>query len=330
MRIGSVLGSLPRVVAMALAIAAPARAAGPATVADPVAARLVAEAGSIAPGQTLWLGLHLDIAPGWHVYWRNPGDSGLPTEIAWTLPAGFAAGDIAWPVPQRFVVGTIGNYGYAGSADLLVPITAPSSLTTSVTPGVTAASPVRLEAHASWLVCSDICIPGEAKLALDLPVAATPAPPVPAVAALFEAARNRLPQTAGFATRVAVSPRELRLSIPQAALAGIDRPTASFFPFEANIVDAAAEPREEPRADGLDLVLSRASGPAATLPTGPTAASPATLDGVLALRGADGTERAYAISASLVSAPQAARPPPLQGDAAVGWWQALLLAFWAA
>ncbi len=306
MRIRANLRSLLCVMAMAFAIAAPVRALGAAAIADPVAARLVAESGSIAPGRTLWLGLHLDIAPGWHVYWRNPGDSGLPTEIAWTLPTGFGAGDIAWPAPRRFVVGTIGNYGYSGSVDLLAPIAAP--------PDATIDGAVRIAAHASWLVCSDICIPGEATLALDLPVTAEPAPPDPAVAALFAAARDRLPQAAGFETRVAVSATELRLSIPEAALAGIDRPTAAFFPFDSNVVDAAAEPRQQPRAGGLDLVLSRASGPLASLPT--------TLDGVLAVRSADGAERAYAISA-----PQRTTPAPAPGEPAVGWWQALLLAF---
>src|SRR5258708_2494423 len=115
---------------------------------DPVAARLVPEAGSVVPGGTLWVDLHLEIDPGWHTYWRNPGDSGLPTEIAWELPAGFSAGDIEWPAPERFVLGTIGNYGYHGSTDLLVPIAAPVALK----PGDTA----QLAAKASWLVCSDI------------------------------------------------------------------------------------------------------------------------------------------------------------------------------
>ena len=101
--------------------------------APPLAAELVkpalyAESTTVAPGKTLWLDVRLTVATGWHIYWRNAGDSGLPTEIAWTLPSGFAAGDIAWPTPERFVVGPIGNYGYTGDTDLLVPIAAPASL----------------------------------------------------------------------------------------------------------------------------------------------------------------------------------------------------------
>src|SRR5690348_10936794 len=65
---------------------------------DLVKADLVAEAASIAPGATLWTDLRLVIKPGWHIYWRNPGDSGLPTAIDWTLPPGYSAGPIRWPV----------------------------------------------------------------------------------------------------------------------------------------------------------------------------------------------------------------------------------------
>ena len=301
MRSGVILGGLMAGLAAALAIAAPVSAAGARVPADPVAARLIPESGAVAPGETLWVDLHLDITPGWHVYWRNPGDSGLPTEIAWDLPAGFKAGEIAWPTPERFVVGTIGNYGYAGSADLLVPIAAPAGLQ----PG----GAVHLAAQATWLVCSDICIPGEAKLALDLPAAAAMAPD-PTAASLFAAARERLPQTAKFTARFMVLPRELRLVVPEAAVTGIDKPSAAFFPYDGNVVDAAAEPKEERRADGLAVVLTRMSGPAAILP--------ARLHGVLVVRGAGGVDRAYSISA--------ARTAAANDEPGVGWWEALMLA----
>src|SRR5438874_3451669 len=162
---------LAAVFAIALAAALPA-SAGSATEPHPVTARLVPELAAVAPGATLWIDLHLDIAPGWHTYWRNPGDSGLPTEIAWTLPAGFTAGDIMWPVPERFVVDGLGNYGYRDAVDLLIPIAASQNVESGGT--------ANLAAAVSWLVCSDICIPGDAKLALALPVGAGPATPDPA------------------------------------------------------------------------------------------------------------------------------------------------------
>jgi thiol:disulfide interchange protein/DsbC/DsbD-like thiol-disulfide interchange protein len=281
---------------------------------DPVTARLVAETGSIASGETVWVALHLEMRPGWHVYWRNPGDSGLPTEIAWTLPPGLAAGEIAWPTPERFVVDKIGNYGYAGAVDLLVPLTA--------TAGPKAADPkpgdvAPIAAHASWLACSDICIPGEADLSLALPVTAAPAAPDPAQAGLFAAARSHLPQPAGFATRIAAAGDDLRLHVPEATLAGIPNPTVSFFPAEPNLIDAAAEPRQQRISGGIDLLLHRTAGPTAI------ATLPQSIDGVLVVRGGNGTERSYAVSAPVSAA---AAEPAAGGTPVSGWWQALLLA----
>ena len=216
-------------------------------------ARLVPELSAVAPGATLWIDLHLDIAPGWHIYWRNPGDSGLPTEIAWTLPAGFTAGDIVWPVPEHFVVEGLGNYGYRDAVDLLIPITVGQD----VKPGATA----RVEAAASWLVCSDICIPGDAKLALALPVSAAPLPPDPAATGLFAAARSRLPKPAAFEAGFGVTKDQLRLMLPEAAFSGIEQPSAVFFPFDANVVDAAAEPKLQRRGSGFELLLQRCEHP---------------------------------------------------------------------
>ena len=86
-----------------------------------VRAELVAHAPQgVAPGQPLWLGLQITHQPGWHTYWKNPGDSGLPTELTWTLPEGADVGDIAWPVPQKIRVDNMANYGYDGT--VLLPV----------------------------------------------------------------------------------------------------------------------------------------------------------------------------------------------------------------
>ena len=118
----------------------------------------------IAPGQPLWLGLQLRHQPGWHTYWKNSGDSGLPTQLNWTLPGGVQAGEIAWPVPQRLAVGSLlVNYGYDGTVLLPVPL--------QLSPGFQSASgqmTVRLQA--SWLVCRQECIPQEGDFTLTLPL----------------------------------------------------------------------------------------------------------------------------------------------------------------
>jgi thiol:disulfide interchange protein/DsbC/DsbD-like thiol-disulfide interchange protein len=285
-----------------LSLAPPAVAAPP-LAGDLVKPALYAESASLAPGKTLWLDLHLQVAPGWHIYWKNPGDSGLPTEIAWTLPAGFSAGEINWPVPERFVVGGLANFGYAESADLLMPITPPAGLD----PGGT----VHLDATVKYLVCSEICIPGEGKVALDLP--AGPGTPDPAEAARFAAARQNLPVIAPFAAHFTAEANDLRLIVPAAAFTGITRPIAEFFPDADNAIDDSATPKITLQNGGLALVMAKSMSPAAAMPR--------ILDGVLVLRGADGNAHGYLVRAT------AAAPTPTEETSLIGWWQALLFAF---
>jgi thiol:disulfide interchange protein len=307
MRITSILRGISALALVAMLFAWSTLADGPPAPKDLVKAQLAAEAGSTTPGATLWVDLHLEIKPGWHIYWQNPGDSGLPTAIDWDLPPGFSAGHILWPVPEHFVQNGIGNYGYAGSADLLVPIAASKELAT----GQTAV----LEAEASWLACADICIPGGAKLSLSLPVAAQLPAAEPAVAPLFAAARGRLPVPAPFETRFATGTHYYRVLVPASAFTGMRNPAGMFFPIDAALIDAAAEPGVSQHEDRLEIVLRRAAEPTGARP----AVVPATLDGVLSLRGEDGAERYFAISAN----PSAALP----AESGVAWWEALLLAF---
>ncbi|MEP7208238.1 MAG: thioredoxin family protein [Casimicrobiaceae bacterium] len=144
----------------ALVGALPARGAPVRT--EHVEAELVAGRTAIVPGETLTVALRLKLAPGWHTYWRNPGDSGLPTTLAWQLPEGAVAGPIQWPAPKTLPVGPMVNYGYEGEVMHLVDLQMPSSL---------GASPVNLAARAEWLVCKETCIPEGADLSLTLPVA---------------------------------------------------------------------------------------------------------------------------------------------------------------
>ncbi len=293
-----------QLVALATAFSAgsAARAIEPPNPQELVRVELVAETASVASPATLWVDAHFTIKPGWHIYWRNPGDSGLPTAIEWNIPRGFSAGSILWPVPERFVQGGIGNYGYAGSADLLVPITAAKDLA----PGSTA----RLAGEASWLVCADICIPGSAKLSLSLPVAAGPIAPDPAAAALFAKIRRQLPLPAAFEARFIANAKEYVLRVPESALVDLHDPKGTFFPNDDTLIDHAAETRASRRGDGLEIALPKAAAAAAV---------PATLDGVLVLRGRDGAERAFEISA---------RPAPATPtENGLAWWEALLLAF---
>src|ERR1700753_1260491 len=131
---------------------------------DNVKARLVSEVSGVAPGQVFWVALEFDIRDGWHTYWRNPGDSGQATQLTWQLPPGFTAGDIVWTTPHLFEVKPLVNYGYAKHGGHVIQVTAPKDLKMG--------APVALAAKASWLVCSDVCIPEDANLTLSLPSSA--------------------------------------------------------------------------------------------------------------------------------------------------------------
>ena len=172
---------------LGLLLASPASFAlsGNVVATDNVKARLVSENAAIAPGQSFWVALELNIRDGWHTYWRNPGDSGQATTLKWQLPPGFTAGDIVWPAPHRFEIPPLVNYGYAKQALHLVKITAPQDLKVG--------SQVQLSAKAGWLVCSDVCIPEDADLQLKLPVSGAAGAADPADGALFTTARSELP-----------------------------------------------------------------------------------------------------------------------------------------
>lgn len=124
-----------------------------------VEAQLHASHLEAAPGERITLALRLKMREGWHTYWRNAGDSGEATEIAWELPAGFQAGPIQWPTPHILPVGPITNYGFEGEILLPVELQVPAQL---------AGGETRIVANARWLVCADVCIPEEARLQLAL------------------------------------------------------------------------------------------------------------------------------------------------------------------
>lgn len=129
---------------------------------DQARAELLAHApDGVGAGKAVWVGLQITHAPEWHTYWKNSGDSGLPTELRWTLPPGVTAGPIAWPTPRKFPIGNLANYGYDGTVVLPVPLT--------VEPGFTG-SHLDVQLYAAWLVCRKECIPEEGNFALRIPV----------------------------------------------------------------------------------------------------------------------------------------------------------------
>jgi thiol:disulfide interchange protein/DsbC/DsbD-like thiol-disulfide interchange protein len=215
---------------------------------DNVKAHLVSEVGAIAPGQSFWVALEFNIRDGWHTYWRNPGDSGQATKLVWQLPPGFTAGDIVWTTPHRFEIPPLVNYGYAKHAVHLVNITAPKDLR----PG----TPVVLAAKASWLVCSDVCIPEDAQLQVTLPVNTQPGVVDQADAALFTAARGELPSAQLAATTARVQNGQLVIALGKEW--GTTLPqikSLAFFPYDDGGIEYAAPQTLTRNKDGVELAM---------------------------------------------------------------------------
>jgi thiol:disulfide interchange protein DsbD len=119
----------------------------------------------IVAGETLWLGLQIQHQAHWHTYWRNPGDSGLATELQWQLPEGLKPGNLIWPAPQKIPVGSMANYGYEGTVLLVTPVQVAPKFKANE-----ASSDITVQLHASWLVCKQECIPQEGDFVVRVPV----------------------------------------------------------------------------------------------------------------------------------------------------------------
>ncbi|HET7085187.1 MAG TPA: protein-disulfide reductase DsbD domain-containing protein [Rhizomicrobium sp.] len=282
---------------LALALATPAFAqdGGP-----KVHARLVAEDKAIAPGGTIMVALEEKIAPGWHTYWKNPGDAGAPTEIQWTLPSGWKAGPIQWPRPKRLPVGPLMDYGYEGTPWLLMTLTAPADAAGSAT----------LKAAVSWLVCEKICIPEDAIVTLNLAVGKQEADA--SVAKDFADARALLPVASPWKLNYALG-NTLDLYVAAPSLAAAHPTSADFFPAKGGLIKNPAPQLVGYAKDGLVLRLT----------PGPKVSG--LLEGLLVLTSSDGS-----IQALEVSAPPGPVPSAEFNSAAAGGdltlWLAILSA----
>ncbi len=121
---------------------------------------IASEVKIVAANKPFWVLVHFALKDDWHIYWKNPGDSGLSPTLNWTLPQGFAAEAIHWPAPKRIVYDTIVDYGYDGEATLLVPIMPPKDLPAN--------EPIEIKVKAGWLICNQVCIPERGEVALTL------------------------------------------------------------------------------------------------------------------------------------------------------------------
>jgi thiol:disulfide interchange protein/DsbC/DsbD-like thiol-disulfide interchange protein len=194
-----------------------------------IAASLVPESGVVVPGRTVTLALMMRPSRGWHGYWKNPGDSGIETKIAWDLPAGFTAGPIQYPVPGRLIVSGLMNYVYERDYAQLVEMRVPADLA----PGTRL--PIR--ARVDYLACTDeICVPETANVAVDLEAGSKPG--AQADNARFDRFRQALPKPLGSEARFERAGNRFRLAIPFPA--GLELREPYFYPLTDGALTYAA------------------------------------------------------------------------------------------
>ena len=198
-------------------------------------ATLITDTDQALPGHPFHVALRLRLAPGWHTYWKNPGDAGVAPEITLALPEGTVAGPVTWPTPEREAEGTLTTYAYRG--DVVLPQT--------VTPGQS--TPLDISAHAEWLVCRDVCVPESGDFELLLGRGAN-APS--AQAALF--ANAIVPSTAPFETSIAP---DGTLDLSGAGLPA-SIAAAEFIPAEDGVVERSGKQAVRSRDGAVDLALT--------------------------------------------------------------------------
>ena len=195
---------------------------------DPVHVSLLSEVKSCSAGNDFWIGTLFTIDPGWHIYWSNPGDAGMATKVSLKLPQDFTAGDIYWPYPEKFDEENTITFGYREKVLLLNRITPPEKIN---------GDSVKIDAEISWLMCKDICLPGEASLSVSLPVKKeTILDETNTV--LFDEARTKLPVYKNdWKIKSSRENREIKIYINPPEWFGDQINKLIFFPLEGGIYD---------------------------------------------------------------------------------------------
>lgn len=276
-----------------------------------VRAELIAETDSIVPGQPFRVGLHLVMDEHWHVYWRNPGDAGLPPKIKWNLPEGFTASQIQWPYPDRFEVPPLVSFGFYDSVLLPVEITPPQSLSDR--------DQIEISADAEWLACKEECIPGQANLSLSMPNGSQ-AGINERHADLFNHVDRRIPLSgSGWQVFAAVENDYLILSLKQPEWFEGTLSDIYFFPYEKGIIDNSHKQELTAADNGFLLNIKLAKN---------IQEIPDSIAGILisdsGWRGTD-SEKAIAFSAEIGYQPDT--PQAVASIDQISIWKALLFAF---
>lgn len=208
--------------------------------------RLISEQDAAAAGKSFWVGIDLRMDAGWHVYWQNPGDSGLAPKIKWQLSQDIKAGDIQWPYPERLNLGPLTSFGYEHEVLLPVPVTIDADFQSQA---------INLHGQVNWLTCREECIPGKAEVNLSIPLVKDASGSFNAFKPIFDHARQDLPKSIASITSYAMlDGNQWRLDI-QVPLKHEGK--IIFYPFRDDVIEHAALQDTQATGHGYRLVLTK-------------------------------------------------------------------------
>lgn len=228
----------------AFAILSPAHAPAYAMEAPETGLRLFAPQASVAPGQSLDLAFEFDVKPGWHLYWKNPGDTGLAPAVRWSGTPGLEQTPLAFPTPQTFSFAGFTNYGYLRPFTLLSSAKIPADVSGKVT----------INAALEWLACDDkICVPESGKTSITLNVEPAASPQAGKADPFFASAREALPLAADWPGKAAIDGEVLRAQF-EVPFTQADVAIVQFFPETPSvIVYEAAQSVSWPREGVIEI-----------------------------------------------------------------------------
>lgn len=216
---------------------------------ESVEAELISGNTVIKAGEPFWAALVLRLDPHWHTYWVNPGDSGYAAQIEWQLPEGFTAGDFQWPTPKRIPTPPLMSYGYETEVVLPVKITPPATLTEGQV--------YRVGGDAHWLMCKDICLPGDTPLYLDI-TAGAEADAHPVFGPVIQTTLSRMPANPlGLTAEVAYTDKDVTLTVTSPDASALPGDGFMFIPATEGVIQDS-EPQKTTLENGvLTLTMPR-------------------------------------------------------------------------
>lgn len=209
--------------------------------------QLVSERNVLQPGGSMWIGLLFHLDKGWHIYWKNPGDSGEPPKVQWVLPLGFKVSELHWPAPIRLGAAPIVDYGYENQVLLMSTLDAPASSQKD--------SPATVVADVRYIVCREICIPGKAHLTLSVPLAANSALQFSEWHPLFQKTEAQFPRPLPTGWQISAESRGNQFIMSVDSPAAVH--AAAFFPSEPGVIENAAPQRFASSKRGFRLTLEK-------------------------------------------------------------------------